>query len=213
MTSGLNLYPLFVQGIGVALMLAQGVYSVYNIAAISWMFIYFRDSFITAWDRYRWSFCSTHSEYGRNCNGGASSGHSNSTADGWRIEQTIPDYFSGSVLLRTSPTYPHTFTGELRFQTLFNIVVIWMAVFIGLSKGLKSYGKVVYLTSSLSLLGFLVFATKIIDVLPVTTFKLWLVNTSWIDYSGESWVSAARETFFTWGILGATLLQLASHNR
>ena len=213
MTTGLNLYPLFVQGIGVALMLAQGVYSVYNIAAISWMFIYFRDSFITAWDRYRWSFCFTHSEYGRNCNGAASSGHSNSTADGWRIEQTIPDYFSGSVLLRTSPTYPHTFTGELRFQTLFNIVVIWMAVFIGLSKGLKSYGKVVYLTSSLSLLGFLVFATKIIDVLPVTTFKLWLVNTSWIDYSGESWVSAARETFFTWGILGATLLQLASHNR
>ena len=54
------------------------------------------------------------------------------------MEQTIPDYFSGSVLLRTSPTYPHTFTGELRFQTLFNIVVIWMAVFIGLSKGLAT---------------------------------------------------------------------------
>ena len=138
---------------------------------------------------------------------------STAAPDGWRMEQTIPDYFSGSVLLRTSPTYPHTFTGELRFQTLFNIVVIWMAVFIGLSKGLKSYGKVVYLTSSLSLLGFLVFATKIIDVLPLTTFKVWLVNTSWIDYSGESWVSAARETFFTWGILGATMLQLASHNR
>ena len=58
--------PIF-QGIGVALMLAQGVYSVYNIAAISWMFIYFRDSFITAWDRYRWSFCFSHNEYGRNC--------------------------------------------------------------------------------------------------------------------------------------------------
>ena len=143
----------------------------------------------------------------------SASAASTAAPDGWRMEQTIPDYFSGSVLLRTSPTYPHTFTGELRFQTLFNIVVIWMAVFIGLSKGLKSYGKVVYLTSSLSLLGFLVFATKIIDVLPLTTFKVWLVNTSWIDYSGESWVSAARETFFTWGILGATMLQLASHNR
>ena len=51
------------------------------------------------------------------------------------LEETVPDYFSGTVLLRTSPWYPDSFTGELRFQTLFNIVVIWMAVFIGLSKG------------------------------------------------------------------------------
>ena len=47
----------------------------------------------------------------------------------------MPDYFAGTVLLRSSPRYPQSFTGELRFQTLFNIVVIWMAVFIGLSKG------------------------------------------------------------------------------
>ena len=52
------------------------------------------------------------------------------------LEETVPDYFSGTVLLRTSPWYPDSFTGELRFQTLFNIVVIWMAVFIGLSKGI-----------------------------------------------------------------------------
>ena len=51
------------------------------------------------------------------------------------LEETVPDYFAGTVLLRTSPRYPQSFTGELRFQTLFNIVVIWMAVFIGLSKG------------------------------------------------------------------------------
>ena len=51
------------------------------------------------------------------------------------LEENIPDYFAGTVLLRTSPRYPQSFTGELRFQTLFNIVVIWMAVFIGLSKG------------------------------------------------------------------------------
>ena len=52
----------------------------------------------------------------------------------WKLEETIPDYFSGIVLMRSAPTYPHSFTA-LRFQTLFNIVVIWMAVFIALSKG------------------------------------------------------------------------------
>ena len=51
------------------------------------------------------------------------------------LEENVADYFAGTVLLRTSPRYPQSFTGELRFQTLFNIVVIWMAVFIGLSKG------------------------------------------------------------------------------
>ena len=51
------------------------------------------------------------------------------------LEKNIPDYLAGTVLLRSSPRYPQSFTGELRFQTLFNIVVIWMAVFIGLSKG------------------------------------------------------------------------------
>lgn len=59
-----------------------------------------------------------------------------------RLEETIPDYFSGVVLLRSSPNYPESFSGELRFQSLFNIIVIWMAIFIGLSKGIKSYGKV-----------------------------------------------------------------------
>ena len=60
---------------------------------------------------------------------------SRSYYDTLKLEETVPDYFSGTVLLRTSPRYPQSFTGELRFQTLFNIVVIWMAVFIGLSKG------------------------------------------------------------------------------
>jgi hypothetical protein len=62
----------------------------------------------------------------------------------WKLEETIPDYFSGIVLMRSAPTYPHSFTA-LRFQTLFNIVVIWMAVFIALSKGdnlLKLYNSV-----------------------------------------------------------------------
>ena len=52
----------------------------------------------------------------------------------WKLEESIPDYFSGIVLMRSAPTYPNSFTA-LRFQTLFNVVVIWMAVFIALSKG------------------------------------------------------------------------------
>ena len=38
-------------------MLAQGLYGIYNIAIISWLFIYLRDSFVTASEQYRWSQC------------------------------------------------------------------------------------------------------------------------------------------------------------
>lgn len=46
--------PLF-QGVGIALLAAQALIGLYSIVGISWMFIYFRDSFITKQDQYRWA--------------------------------------------------------------------------------------------------------------------------------------------------------------
>lgn len=46
--------PIF-QGVGVALLAAQALTGLYSIVGVSWMFIYFRDSFITKLDRYRWA--------------------------------------------------------------------------------------------------------------------------------------------------------------
>ena len=63
------------------------------------------------------------------------------TAMNSSIEQTIPDYFAANVLQRTLPIYPPSFEswfGSLKFQVVFNLVVIWMVVFICLSKGNKN---------------------------------------------------------------------------
>lgn len=46
--------PLF-QGVGVALLIAQAMMGIYSVIGVSWMFIYFRDSFITKMDQYRWA--------------------------------------------------------------------------------------------------------------------------------------------------------------
>ena len=53
--------------------------------------------------------------------------------------------------------------------------------------GLRSYGKVVYLFFILKFTSFLIFAAKIIDVLPMATFKNWLLKTEWMEfiYNGE----------------------------
>lgn len=46
--------PLF-QGVGISLLIAQAMTGLYSIVGVSWMFVYFRDSFITKLDRYRWA--------------------------------------------------------------------------------------------------------------------------------------------------------------
>lgn len=51
-----------------------------------------------------------------------------------RIEETVPDYFSGVVLQRNLSS-PGSSPGNLKFQATFNLAVVWMLVFISLSKG------------------------------------------------------------------------------
>lgn len=48
--------PIF-QGIGVGLLFSQALVGLYSTVGVSWMLIYFRDSFITRGDQYRWGKC------------------------------------------------------------------------------------------------------------------------------------------------------------
>jgi len=58
---------------------------------------------------------------------------SNSSAQ-WQLDETIPDYFNGVVLQRSSPGYPQSLT-SLRFQSILTLGVVWIPVFLVLSKG------------------------------------------------------------------------------
>ena len=48
--------------------------------------------------------------------------------------------------------------------------------------GLRSYGKVVYIFSTLSLVGFVVFATKILGLFPMIEFQKWLQSQDWTTF-------------------------------
>ena len=134
------------QGVGVSLMLVQGMVGVNSLVVTSWMFVYFRDSFGTMAGSYTWTECQHNVPSFRElrrCGSG--------TAMNASIEQTIPDYLAASVLQRTLPIYPPNFEswfGSLKFQVVFNLVVIWMIVFICLSKGNKNSSKVTLLVIS-----------------------------------------------------------------
>lgn len=46
--------PLF-QGVGISLLISQVFTGLYSVIGVSWLFVYFRDSFITKDDNYRWA--------------------------------------------------------------------------------------------------------------------------------------------------------------
>ncbi|CAH0719913.1 unnamed protein product, partial [Brenthis ino] len=190
--------PIF-QGVGISLLLIQAVIGIYSIIGLSWIFVYFRDSFITSNDRYKWAL--PH-EYNFD-----DIIQKNATV---KIQETLPQYFHEEVLQRNLGT--NNF-GSIKFQVAFNLAVVWMIVFVSLSKGLRSYGKAVYMLIFLPICGTLVLCTKLLTLIPFDSVTNIFSETEWSEFfiNSNSWAAAAQETFLTWGLLGASIMQLTSH--
>ncbi|XP_011876979.1 PREDICTED: sodium- and chloride-dependent taurine transporter isoform X2 [Vollenhovia emeryi] len=198
--------PLF-QGVGIALLTAQAFIGIYSIVGVSWMFVYFRDSFITKQDRYRWT------EPFLLYRGDSRPTH-NTTAS-YKLCETVPDYFSGVVLQRHHLNEANPGVVTLKFQVAFNLAVVWMIVFVSLSKGLRSYGKVVYVFTLVPVFGTLILCTKLLGLTPPGSIHQLFPATVWNEFfiNGKSWVAASNEVFLTWGLLGAAAMQIAAHNK
>ncbi|XP_063990631.1 sodium-dependent transporter bedraggled isoform X2 [Diachasmimorpha longicaudata] len=197
--------PIF-HGVGIALLIAHAFIGIYSIIGISWMFVYFRDSFITKQDRYRWAEpFDLYREDAKPVN----------TSVPFKLQETVPDYFSGVVLQRHHLNEPNPSVVTLKFQVAFNLAVVWMIVFVSLSKGLRSYGKVVYVFTLVPVFGTLVLCTKLLGLTPAGTIHQLFPATVWNEFfiNNRSWVAASSEVFLTWGLLGAAAMQIAAHNK
>ncbi|XP_050348818.1 sodium-dependent transporter bedraggled isoform X1 [Nymphalis io] len=190
--------PIF-QGVGITLLLIQAVIGIYSIIGLSWIFVYFRDSFITSDDRYKWAL--PH-EFNFD-----DVSQKNATI---KIQETLPQYFHGEVLQRNLNTNGF---GSIKFQVAFNLAVVWMIVFVSLNKGLRSYGKVIYMLIFLPICGTLVLCTKLLTLIPYDSVINIFSETEWSEFfiNSNSWAAAAQETFLTWGLLGPCIMQLTSH--
>ncbi|XKL62296.1 hypothetical protein PGB90_002129 [Kerria lacca] len=210
-TGVLNMWhisPIF-KGIGVALLLSQAFIGVYSIIGVSWMFVYFRDSFISKQDVYRWA--EPLELYGED--GVRTLKYSNGS---YKIEQTVPDYFGGVVLQRRNVLKQEEDLMNVKFSVAFNLAIVWIIVFLSLSKGLKSYGKVVYVFSILPIFGMTLLCAKLLGFLPSTSKgRSFFPETDWSEFflNSKSWIAAFTEVFLTWGVFGASAMQIASHNR
>ncbi|XP_011631606.1 uncharacterized protein LOC105423533 isoform X2 [Pogonomyrmex barbatus] len=196
--------PLF-QGVGIALLIAQAFIGIYSIVGVSWMFVYFRDSFITKQDRYRWAepFLLYRDD----------SRPTHNTTVLYKLYETVPDYFSGAVLQRHHLNEANPGVVTLKFQVAFNLAVVWMIIFVSLSKGLRSYGKVIYVFTLVPVFGMLVLCAKLVGLAPspIQIFPAIIWNEFFINE--KSWLAASNEVFFTWGLLGAAAMQIAAHNK
>ncbi|GFY55309.1 sodium- and chloride-dependent glycine transporter 1 [Trichonephila inaurata madagascariensis] len=191
------------KGLAFAMLYLYILLGVYNAVPLSWLFIYFKDSFITLKDSYKWGRC--HYSFARN---GCLRALNTSSADfyGW----SVPSYFHGRVLGRKPGEYQ---IGELKFEVAFNLCLVWIIIFVCLSRGSKTFGKVVY-----------VFGMLPIALLMMVTMRMgqqWsdgileIFSSPWkpVLFNPSAWWLAAREAFITWGLLGAVALHICSHNK
>ncbi|XP_044738253.1 sodium-dependent transporter bedraggled isoform X2 [Chrysoperla carnea] len=197
--------PIF-QGVGIALLVAQALIGMYSIIGVSWLFVFFRDSFITKMDNYKWAEPFDIYRYDQKNENGT-----------YKITETVPDYFNGQVLQRYSLAGfdSDSFGNNVKFQVCFNLAVVWIIIFVSLSKGLKSYGKVVFLFTLVPLFCTFILCAKLLGLTPTNSRHGVFSQTSWPEFflNTKCWVAAFQEAFLTWGLFGAAAMQIASHNK
>ncbi|XP_071535034.1 uncharacterized protein bdg [Panulirus ornatus] len=192
--------PIF-QGVGYSILVAQTLVGLYCCVPIAWLFIFFRDSFITHNNMFRWADC-------RLVNCSVFNNFSTIIIEG------VPKYFNSQVLQRGDgeSTWLQEL-GSLKFDMAFNIALIWLITLTALSRGNQTYGKVCYIVFLLPLLCYLVVCLYLASwtkddlyINDVTKFNELFMNS-------RSWMAASREVFLVWGFHGAVLQQMAAHNK
>lgn len=192
------------KGVGLALMMVYMVCGVYLAVPVSWIFFYFRDSFIKARDAYRWSICQA-----RFASAGCYKNNSSSPEFlGW----TTASYFHGRVLDRRAVPQASGI-GDLKFELAFNLGIIWLLVFIALSRGLKSFGKILAILGILSLCLLVFITIRMTEQWGGGITELFKADWKGVLSDTNSWVVAAREVFITWGLFGALALHVNSRNK
>lgn len=198
--------PIF-QGVGIASLFGTAIVGIYSVVPVSWMFVYFRDAFVTN-VTFKWGECRSPIRQ-EDC-----TRMNASAADMFR--RAVPSYFHQRVLQRRSFTgAAASQSSELVFENVFNLAVVWMIVFISLSKGIKSYGKVVLAFGVFPIVSFILVAIELLRRAGPGAGWMMTLNTDFNSFfvNSWSWLAAAREVFFIWGINGAVMMQMTSHNK
>ncbi|XP_073811591.1 sodium-dependent transporter bedraggled isoform X2 [Musca autumnalis] len=189
-------------GIGISLVLVQYFITIYSSVVVVWLLVYLSDTFLYQ-SSYRWAE-TTHILIPRN--------YSNNY---FNLTESIPDYFNINVLQRLQIFKIVDNSGirvHISDRLAFYLAILWATVFLILCKGLRSFGKVIFIVGMLPLLAMAVVTGKLLYVVDLVKLQNVFSSSELDDFliNSKTWAAAAQETFLTWGLLGASVISISS---
>ncbi|XP_052231528.1 sodium- and chloride-dependent glycine transporter 1-like isoform X2 [Dreissena polymorpha] len=214
--------PLF-KGIGYMMLVVSFVYCWYYIMVLVWVLVYLFNSFMS---QLPWGQCNQawNTEH---CVTGLASGVSamrNVSAESFENDTTFSEsnisvmshtaskeFWNRYVLNKSSGLEDF---GGIQSHLAIALVVAWVAIFLCLMKGIKSAGKVVYVTALLPYVLLTVFLVKGLTLPGAADGILFYIKPNFstlLDFN--VWVQAAVQVFYSLGPAWGGLITMASYNK
>uniref|UniRef100_A0A1I8MZF5 Sodium:neurotransmitter symporter family protein n=1 Tax=Musca domestica TaxID=7370 RepID=A0A1I8MZF5_MUSDO len=189
-------------GIGISLIIVQYFITIYSSVVVVWLLVYLSDTILYQ-SSYRWAE-TNHMLIPRNY-----------SYNNFNLTESIPDYFNINVLQRLQILKLVNNSGiriHINDRLAFYLAILWAAVFLILCKGLRSFGKVIFIVGMLPLLVLVVITGKLLCVVDLAKLQNVFSSSELDDFliNSKTWTAAAQETFLTWGLLGASVIAISS---
>lgn len=222
-----NVCPLF-KGIGWSMVIMSGVVSIYSNLIIAWVLYFLAMSFTS---QLPWASCSNwwntphcaslnetlrapsgNSTDGSVYRGAVDPNATELTEDGgWRFMTAAEEFWQFNVL-ELSPGIEHI--GTVRWQLLVCLFVAWLLVFLCLCKGIKSSGKVAYVTATVPYVFLTMLFVRALLLPGASDGVLFYVKPDFSQLlNPRVWAEACLQIFYSLGPAWGGLITMASYNK
>uniref|UniRef100_H2YBR9 Transporter n=2 Tax=Ciona savignyi TaxID=51511 RepID=H2YBR9_CIOSA len=187
------------KGVGVATVIISFILCTYYNVVITWALYYLFNSFRT---KLPWYSCNeTWST--SNCTLSSNSSHNGSIS-------STQDFFDQVVLKKTDGIHD---MGNMQWQVFGCFALAWILCFLCICRGIKSVGKVVYVTATFPYLILIVLLVGSATLPGAIDGVIYFIKPVWAKLLNvEVWVNAAAQNFNSIGIAFGSLIAFASYN-
>ncbi|XP_072125841.1 sodium- and chloride-dependent neutral and basic amino acid transporter B(0+)-like [Mobula birostris] len=195
------------QGLGILSFILSVLQSIYYSIIISYSLFYLFSSFQYPLP---WDNCSSWSDKNVSCYKIIQ----NKTCANRITTKSASEIYWDEKVLRRSPSISHT--GNLNWDLALCLLLAWLIVFVAVSKGIKSSGKVVYFTVTFPYFGLILLLIRGVTLTGANKgIEFYMGNQS--DFSkladAEVWKDAATQTFYSLSVTLGGLIALSSYNK
>ncbi|XP_063415192.1 sodium- and chloride-dependent glycine transporter 2-like isoform X2 [Mytilus trossulus] len=210
------------KGIGYGVLIASAIYCTYVNVIISWVLYFLYQSFtsVLPWSHCNneWNTINCHDVQNRSSgiqNGtvyNSSFGIQNGTLTSNATKKTASEEFWTHKVLQITDGIENI--GGIRLELLICLFVAWLIVFLCLCKGIKSSGKVVYVTVTFPYVVLLIFLVRAVTLPGAIDGIKFMFIPKWHKLlSTQVWGEAALQIFFSTAVGWGGYITFASFNR